>query len=74
MEQPTGYSAPSSEYDAALLNSSGSSSATAKAAPMKRMRATPAVPALVATFANVDAHNANQVDVSFGSEILSVNA
>ena len=74
MEQQTGYSAPPSEFDASILNSSGSSSATAKAAPMKRMRPTPAAPALVATFANVDAHNAGQVNVSSGSEILSVTS
>ena len=38
------------------------------------MRPTPAAPALVATYANVNAHNASQVNVSSGSEILSVTS
>ena len=72
MEQHTGYSAPPSEFAASILNSSGSSSATAKAAPLKKLRSTPAAPALVATYENVNAHNASQVNISSGSEILSV--
>ncbi len=72
MEQHTGHSAPPSELDGTLLDSSGSSSATAKAAPWKKHRATPAAPALVATFDNVSLHNANQINLSSGSEILSV--
>ena len=67
MEQPTGYSAPASEQDANYLYSSGSSSATAKAAPCKKQRATPAAPALVATHANINLHNASQTVVSSGS-------
>ncbi len=43
-------------------------------APLKKQRATPAAPALLATFANVDLHNANQINVSSGSEILSVTS
>ena len=74
MEQPTGYCAPASEVDATPLNSSGSSSVTAKAAPCKKRRATPAAPALVATFANLDLHNASQTIVSSGSEIHSVTS
>ena len=74
MEQPTGYSAPASDQDANYLYSSGSYSATAKAAPYKKQRATPAVPALVATHANIDLHNASQTIVSSGSEVQSVTS
>ena len=74
MEQPTGYSAPASEQDANHLYSSGSSSATAKAAPCKKQRATPVAPALVATHANINLHNASQTIVSSGSEVQSVTS
>ncbi len=74
MEQPTGYSAPASELDATPLYSSGSSSATAKAAPCKKLHATPAAPALVVTFASLDLHNASQTVVSSGSEVHSVTS
>ena len=74
LEQPTGYSAPASEQDANHLYSSGSSSATGKAAPFKKQRATPAAPALVATHANINLHNASQTIVSSGSEVQSVTS
>ena len=74
IEQPTGYSAPASEQNASYLYSSGSSSATAKAAPYKKQRATPAAPALVATHANISLHNASQTIVSSGSEVQSVTS
>ena len=74
MEQPTGYSAHPLEMDETQPYSSGSSSATAKAAPCKKLRATPAVPALVATHANLDRHNASQTIVSSGSEVQSVSS
>ena len=73
-QQPTGYSAPPSETDATMLNNSGSSSATPVWAPKKKQRATPVAPALVATFDNVNLHNASQIYVSSGSEILSVSS
>ncbi len=77
MEQHTGYSAPPSELDGTLLDSSGLSSATAKAAPWKKQRATPAAPALVATLEIINQHNsilAVPTNISSGSEILSVTS
>ena len=74
MAQITGYSVPPSEADVTPLYTSGSSSATAKAAPTKKFKPTPAVPALVATFSNVEMHNANQTQGSSESEISVVSS
>ena len=74
MAQITGYSVPPSEADVTPLYTSGSSSATAKAAPTKKFKPTPAAPALVATFSNVEMHNANQTQGSSESEISVVSS
>ena len=57
-----------------MMNNSASSSATAKVAPEEEQKAAPAAQALVATFDNVNLHNANQVNISSGSEIMSVTS
>jgi NADPH-dependent ferric siderophore reductase len=57
------------------MNNSGSSSATPVCAPLKKLRATPAVPALAATLENIEQHNKTPrttLNVSSGSDILSI--
>ncbi len=68
----TGYSAPSSAD--VSLTSSGSSSANAVLAPTKKLRSTPAAPALFATMENIDQHNSGPtakatITISIGSSV-----
>ena len=74
MEQPTGYSAPLVRIRCSLAQQQRLIECDRKGGADGKLRPTPAVPALVATFANVNAHNASQVNVSSGSEILSVTS
>ncbi len=72
--EPTGYSAPPSAHDRSM-NNSVCSSATPVCAPLKKLRATPAVPALVATLENIEQRNQAPratLNVSSGSEIFSI--
>ena len=68
----TGYSAPSSAD--ASLTSCGSSSANAISAPAKKLRASPAAPALHATMENIEQHNSRPtagatITISSGSSV-----
>ena len=66
---------PPTAPDASVLNISASSESTVHLpAPTKKLKATPALGALVATSENVRLHTATQIAISSGSEISIISS